>query len=506
MSARRSLIVGLLVGGALLAVGLAVAPQLQRTLGARQFEVPPLDPTPVTGGIDAQTFRRIAEAQTRMVVNIRSESRRQTRDLREYFGGDDPLRRFFGLPEMPPPMRDEVLEGAGSGFVIDKSGLVLTNNHVVAGATLIEVGLFADTAGSESGRGYEAKVIGRDPLTDSALIRLVEKPPGDLPVATFGDSTKMAPGDLVVAIGNPFNLAHTVTVGVISAKGRSFHPLEGRTQEMLQTDTAINPGNSGGPLLNLRGEVIGINTAILSTGPGGGNVGIGFAVPINVVRDLLPQLRGGKVTRGRIGAQITPVPTEALPALGLDAPRGALVASVEQGGPAARAGIEPGDVIVEFQGNPVRNSDELVQKVINTKPGSTVTVNVLRDKRPQSIKVTVEPLDLLEDTAAAGGSRDDASVGFGLVLGPLTLEMARRLNLPDAMGGAVVVSVDPRGAAARSNIQPGDVILEVNRKRVTSVNDVVAELKRVPAGGVAFLLVARDGQRVFLTMTRRAPR
>jgi serine protease Do len=502
MSGRRILLVGLLVGATLVAVGLAVSPQLQRTLGPREFTVPPLQSAPVIGGIDAQTFRRIAEAQTPMVVNIRSESRRQTRDLREFFGGDDPFRRFFGLPEMGPSPREEYLEGAGSGFLIDKSGLVLTNNHVVAGASRIEVGLFAGTAGTEKGQTYEAKVVGRDPLTDSALIRLIEKPSGDLPVAAFGDSNRMAPGDLVVAIGNPFNLGHTVTVGVVSAKGRPFHPLEGRVQEMLQTDTAINPGNSGGPLLNLRGEVIGINTAILSTGPGAGNVGIGFAVPINVVRDLLPQLHEGKVTRGRIGVQITTVPKEALGALGLDTQRGALVSSVERDGPAARAGIEPGDVILEYEGKPVHTSDDLVQMVINTKPGSTITMNVLRDKRPRTIKVTVESLDLVDDSATAGPSSDSGLKGFGLALGPLTAEMARRLDLPDAAGGAVVIGVDPRGAAARSNIRPGDVILEVDRKRVTSINDVVAELRRVPPGGVAFLLVARDGERVFLTITR----
>ena len=302
----------------------------------------------------------------------------------------------------------------------------------------------------------------------------------------------MAPGDLVVAIGNPFNFAHTVTVGVISAKGRPFQAMEGRVQQMLQTDTAINPGNSGGPLLNLRGEVIGINTAILSPGPSAGNVGIGFAVPINVVRDLLPQLHAGKVTRGRLGVQITPVPKEAVSALGLETQRGALVSSVEPDGPAARVGIEPGDVIVEYQGKPIQTSDELVQMVINTKPGSTIAMNVLRDQRPRTIKVTVGSLDLLDDAPAARPSSEDAA-GLGLALGPLTPEIARRLDLPDPTGGAVVVAVDPRGAAAKSNIQPGDVILEVNRKRVTSVNDVAAELRRVPPGGVAFLLVARHG-------------
>jgi serine protease Do len=510
MTLRRLLIAFLLIGLAGVALVLAAQPFARRqaegpvtlrtvATSALQSVVPVGRSDPVSGALDAQTFRRIAEAQTPMVVNIRSEARRQTEALGDFFGGDDPFRRFFGRPETEPP-RDEVLEGAGSGFIIDKSGLIVTNNHVVAGATRIEVGLFA-RPGENDRQTYQAKVIGRDPLTDSALIRIVEKLPFDLPTATLGDSAQVAPGDWVVAIGNPYNLTHTVTAGVISAKGRPF-PVEGRIQEMLQTDAAINPGNSGGPLLNLRGEVIGINTAILSTGPNGGNVGIGFAVPMNVVSDLLPQLQQGNVTRGRIGVQVTNVPPEAIDELGLTEQRGALVQSVEPNGPAARSGLRPGDVIVEYDGKPVRSSDELVRMVVNSRPGSQASVQVIRDRQPMTFDIRIEPLEFA-DTRADAGAPQDAGEGFGLGLGPLTPETARQLQLP-AGGGVLVMTVAPRSAAARAGLAPGDVILEVNRRRVKNVDEAIAELRRVPAGGTAFVLVVRDGQQQFLTLTKPA--
>lgn len=455
--------------------------------------------SPIDGAIDARTFRRIAEAQTPTVVNIRSEARRQTRTLHDFFGGDDPFRRFFGTPEMSPGPREEVLEGAGSGFIVDKGGLILTNNHVVAGASRIEVAFFR-TAENQSGKTYPAKLIGRDPLTDSALIQIVERPSFDLPVATFGDSRQVAAGDWVVAIGNPFNLSHTVTAGVISANGRLF-PVAGRVQEMLQTDTAINPGNSGGPLLNLRGEVIGINTAILSTGPMAGNVGIGFAVPINVVNELLPRLRQGDVARGQIGAQVVSVLQEAVDELGLSDRRGALIVALEPGGPAARAGLEPGDVIIEYAGRSVAASDELVQMVVNTPPGSTVPVTVVRRKGPMTVQVRVEQLELPEEDAGHTAMQD-ATGWFGTALGAVPPGIAGELQLPTE-AGALVTAVAPRTAAARAGLSTGDVILEVNRQRVRSLDEAVAELRRIPPGSTVFVLVARDGRRTFLMPTRQ---
>ena len=243
--------------------------------------------------------------------------------------------------------------------------------------------------GEDDGVEFNAKVVGRDPLTDSALIELTEKPSRALPEARFGDSEQMQPGDWVMAIGNPFGLDHTVTVGVISALGRQFNVAPQRSVYMLQTDAAINPGNSGGPLLNLRGEVVGINTAILSDRAS--NLGIGFAVPINIVRELLPQLRTGKITRGMIGVSIqgAPISPAQAEAMGLKERKGAVVSTVAPNGPAAKAGLEPGDVVTEFNGRPVNNDRALVEMVVATKPGTTVPVKVIRDGAAKSLNVTV---------------------------------------------------------------------------------------------------------------------
>ena len=259
-------------------------------------------------------------------------------------------------------------------------------------------------------------MIGRDQLTDSALIQLIDKPNHPLPEAKFGDSSQVAAGDWVMAIGNPFGYAHTVTVGVISATERSFPVTNGRNNDMLQTDAAINPGNSGGPLLNLRGEVIGINTAIITNARSEGNIGIGFAVPSNTVRDLLPQLNTGKVIRGRIGVSVLAVPREGFEDFGLKTRMGAVVAQVSPGGAAAKAGMEPGDVIIQFNGRPIKNNDELVRMVVATKPGTSVPVKVLRNKQEKTLNVIVDELDLdaeqntarrvaAERPAAARGTR-----------------------------------------------------------------------------------------------------
>ena len=446
------------------------------------------------------SFREIAKAEMPAVVNIRTESRRQTKDLFDSFG-NDLLERFFGVPQVPRGPSEQILESAGTGFIIDKSGLILTNNHVVAGASKIAVALYAQ----EDGEEYDARIVGRDPLTDSALIELTEKPSQELPVATLGQSRDMQPGDWVMAIGNPFNLAHTVTVGVISAVGRPFPIAEGRWQDVLQTDAAINPGNSGGPLLNIRGEVIGINSAILAGGPGAGNVGVGFAVPIDPVRELLPQLRQGTITRGRLGVQITPVTADMAKPLGLQAPRGALVRVVERGGPAASAGIEPGDVIVQYNGNDVAKSNELVDMVSRTKPGTSVPVEVIRDGQRQTLRVTVGTLAL--DEAGQGQGRQGGSAssetGFGMSIQALNPQLRDRLGVPSDRGGAVVTTVDPTGAAGRGGLRPGDVILEVNRSPVSNAAETAAALRRVPEHGTAFVLVWRAGQEVFLTITRQ---
>ena len=307
MSTRRStLFYGLLLVLASIMVGMVLASRLDLTprSAAQTLSPPVANSAPLSGPVDATTFRNIAKAVTPSVVNVRTESRQRAEDLSEFFGGDlDDLlpfvqpRRRGGGQAPPQQPREQKVRAAGTGFIIDKSGLILTNNHVVDGANKIMVSLY----GEDDDQEYPARIVGQDPLTDSALIELTQKADHPLPEIRFGDSSQMQPGDWVMAIGNPFGFSHTVSVGVVSGIGREFAIGEHRNQRVIQTDAAINPGNSGGPLLNVRGEVIGINTAIYADQARQGNIGIGFAMPINLVRDILPQLRTGKITRGRIG-------------------------------------------------------------------------------------------------------------------------------------------------------------------------------------------------------------
>jgi serine protease Do len=356
-------------------------------------------------------------------------------------------------------------------------------------------------------------VIGRDQLTDSALIQLVEKPNHALPEAKFGDSSQMAAGDWVIAIGNPFGYRHTVTVGVISATERPFPVSDLRFSDMLQTDAAINPGNSGGPLLNIRGEVIGMNTAILGNGRQEGNIGIGFAVPINAVRDLLPQLHTGKVIRGRIGVQIGAIQPGAEQEFGLKSRAGAVVGSVEPGGAADKGGVRPGDVIIEYNGRPVTTTNELVKMVTATKPGTTVPLKVMRSERgaayrERTVNVTVEELDLeaeqgrqARNTPRGGQPQDTGSESFGLSLQNLTAARARQLQLPTGTSGAVVTDVDPGGPSA-GVLRQGDVILSVNGQTVTNAEEAARELQQVPAGRYARILLWRGDGEVFVTVRK----
>ncbi len=521
MSNRKTtLFYALLIAIASLAVGMVIASRLDLSpeSSAQTIAAPPYNNAPITGGITATTFRDVAKAVTPAVVNIRTESRQRTQDLSEFFGGggggqgDDLFQRFFGQGgqggnQAPPRQRprDQVVQAAGTGFIIDKAGFILTNNHVVEGATKIEVSLYGEDADQE----YAARVVGRDPLSDSALIELTEKPNHPLPEVKFGDSSQMQPGDWVMAIGNPFGLAHTVSVGVISALERPFPTTEGRSTQVLQTDAAINPGNSGGPLLNIRGEVIGINSAIYTDAAQSGNIGIGFAIPINTVRELLPQLRGGKITRGMIGVSIGVIPQNALETLGMKNRQGALVASVAPGGPASKAGLEPGDVIVQFNGKPVKDRDALVAMVVSTTPNTVVPVKVLRDKEEKTISVRVGELDLTAEQAARanggpnnGAPQQETSSGFGMSLSNITPDVQRRLRLDDSAKGAVVIEVEPASPAARAGIMTGDVIPRVGRAPIGNVTDASRELGRIPAGGTAVLRVLRNGQDTAVVVTK----
>jgi serine protease Do len=488
---------------------------------AQSIALPPMNSAPLTGAIDAATFRNIAKANTPMVVNIRTEMKAKNQNLTDFFGGggnpDDFLNRFFGGPGEQDGgggsgggrgggqgRRPQTARASGTGFIISKDGYILTNNHVVENATKIQVSLFGDDE-----QQYAAKLIGRDQLTDSALIQLVDKPDHPLPEAKFGDSSQMAPGDWVMAIGNPFGFTYTITVGVISATQRAFRVTDGRTNDMLQTDAAINPGNSGGPLLNVRGEVIGINSAIITNSQSEGNIGIGFAVPINTVRDLLQGLRQGKVVRGRIGVQVQAVPRQAFEDLGLKSRAGAIVAQVMPNSAASKAGIEPGDVIIEFKGKAITDQNELVRMVVATPPGTTVPVKVVRNGQQKSLNVTIEELDLDAEQGQRQGRQnnqqppqEEEGAGFGLTLQNLTPQLARRLQVPSGQGGAVITEVDPDSNAAQAGVRPGDVLISVNRKPISTAAEAGRELQKIQSGRLAQILLWRAGTEVFVTIKK----
>ena len=502
MIALSSLVVGMVIASRLGLAPLSMAGSL---------DIPKTNSAPLVGPIDAGTFRTIAQEASPTVVSIRTKAQRQGGGgIEELFGFQNPFqgqgqgRQGQGQPRRP--QAPQIVQGAGSGFIIDKAGYILTNNHVVEGAMEIEVWL----AGmNELERGFSAKVVGTDILTDSALLQMTELPDHPLAASKFGDSATIAPGDWVMAIGNPFQLSNTVTVGVVSAVGRQQQTaVANRSEEMIQTDAAINRGNSGGPLLNIRGEVVGMNTQIVSDG--GGNLGIGFAVPINTIRNVLPQLMKGKVTRGRIGVFVdrTPMTKADAEDLGLSSATGALVTKLEDG-PAQKAGMRIGDVILDFNGKPVKDSGELVAMVSATAPGTTVPVKVMRAKKALTLNVTIEELNLdtERDSPApemAPGLKPDepTETQFGFSVEALTANRARRLNLPSGTGGAIVSDVDPAGAAARGGIAPGDVITEINGQKVTSLDQVTKALSAL-GDRTARIVVFRDGKEALALVRKR---
>src|SRR6266576_346555 len=433
-------------------------------------------------------FVNLAKKMKPLVVNISTtqvgEGRGSPQEFGSPFGGDeDPFndfwRRFFGGPVPRGPQRQRSL---GSGFIIDGDGSILTNNHVVENALPIFVKLSND-------QEYEAKVIGRDQKTDIAIIKI--NATTSLPVAGLGDSDTLEVGEWVVAIGNPFGLDSTVTSGIVSAKGR--HIGRGPYDNFIQTDASINPGNSGGPLINLRGEVIGINTAIFSRT--GGNIGIGFAIRINLVKELLPQLRGkGKVTRGYLGVLIQKVTPDIADSLGMDKGYGALVANVSKDGPADKAGVKVGDVIVEFDGKEVKDSGDLPIIVARTTVDKKVRMKVLRDKKEIVLSVAVGELKDEEVVAAVPEKGE-----LGLTVQRLTPQIAESLGLEKAEG-VVVTAVEPSSAADEAGIRRADIILEVDRKAVRNVDEYKKAVAGVRKGRGVLFLVRRGDSTLFLAL------
>jgi serine protease Do len=428
-------------------------------------------------------FAALAKKVGPSVVNVSTTQVRRTAQGPSSFGPGDPrndlLERFFGgrLPT-PQPRR-----GVGSGFIIDRDGTILTNYHVVGEAEKIEVTL-------SDGTSYDAKVIGKDPKTDIAVIKI--DPGRDLPAVTLGDSDQLQVGEWVIAIGNPFGLDHTVTSGIVSAKGRQIGA--GPYDDFIQTDASINPGNSGGPLLNLRGEVVAINTAIFSQS--GGNIGIGFAIPTNSVRDLLPQLKAkGRVVRGYLGATIQKMSPEIASSLGVKGSGGALVADIVKGGPAENAGLKTGDVVVEFNGSAIKDSSDLPPAVARVTPGTTVQLKILRDGK--QITLPIEMGELKEQELVASGDRNE----LGLTVQPLTPEVARGLGLERA-GGVLVSSVEPGSQGEEAGLRSGDVITEIDRRPIKSVADYHREIGGKEKDKPLLLLVRRGESSLFLALKR----
>lgn len=407
-----------------------------------------------------------------------------------------------GFPGLPfgfggPQQQQQAVEAKGSGFIIDSTGIVITNNHVVKDARTVTVTL-------SNGNSYPAKILGTDAKTDLAVLKISVGHP--LPFVELGSSASVTPGEWVVAMGNPFGLDGTVTAGIVSALGRDIG--DGPYDKFIQIDAPINEGNSGGPLFDQRGEVIGINTAILS--PSGGSVGIGFAIPADIIKRVTAQLiSGGKVVRGYLGVAAQEISPQMAQAMGLPtddpAKDGALVAAVSPGSPADHAGLKPGDVITSVNGATVTNPGDLASDIANVDPNHDASINYLRNGKPQSLSVAVTTMPANPDAAfqqnGSSGQAAPASQGaLGLTLAPLTPGARSQLNLPDGATGAVITAVKPNSAADLAGLQPGDLLVGVGATDVASPDDAVKAITaaRGTGSGAVALRIIRQGQALFV--------
>ena len=400
---------------------------------------------PVT--VNISSSRTVPAAMGQFGQNPFGEPGDPSRD----FFGDDFFRHFFG----GDPNREYKQQGLGSGFIIDPEGYILTNNHVIDGADEIKVKTYSDTE-------YDAEVVGTDPKTDLALLKIKPQNGDSLHAARLGDSDELNVGEWVIAIGNPFGLQATVTAGIVSAKWRKIgaSPYE----DFIQTDASINPGNSGGPLFNLRGQVVGVNSMIYS--PSGGNVGIGFAIPINLAENIVSQLRDtGRVVRGWLGVVVQTVTPELAQSFGLEDGRGALIADVAPDGPADKAGLKSGDIIVRFNGKPISEMSDLPMLVAQTPVGKKSNIVVLRDGKKRTIKVRIGEL---EENLARDSDTQQGTQQLDMNVREITPELVKSFGLSED-SGILIVSVQPGGIADRNGLLKGDVIKEVNRTPVTKL-------------------------------------
>jgi serine protease Do len=438
------------------------------------------------------SFAPVVKKVMPSIVNVFSSKKVKTdpNNLEPFF--NDPFfRRFFddqsGRPSIPRERKEQSL---GSGVVVSPDGYILTNNHVVDDATEVKVSL-----GDK--REFTARVVGKDSKTDLAVLKIDQT---GLPAVTFADSKKVEVGDIVLALGNPFGVGQTVTMGIVSATGRGGLGIE-EYEDFIQTDAAINPGNSGGALINTEGELIGINTAILSRS--GGNQGIGFAIPANLAHNVMDQIvHGGKVTRAFLGVMIQPVTPSIAKAFNLKQNEGALISDVSANSPADRAGLKPGDVVTKLDGQTVADSRALQLTISQMKPGQTVHMSVVRDgaERDYSVMLGEQPGDKSASTLERGGNSADQSLD-GVSLETLTPELAREYGIQGNTHGVVVRGVDSDSAAAQAGLQTGDVILEVNRHPVTTIEQMNRYLKDSNSD-TTLLFVSREGRTRYVIISK----
>lgn len=441
----------------------------------------------------ANGFAPVARRVLPAVVNISSSKTVHLSDQADSpFLSDPFFRQFFGdeFSQQFRAPRDQREHSLGSGVIVSPAGYILTNNHVVNGASEIKVTL-------SDNREFTAKLVGTDPRADVAVVKIDAS---NLPVLTLGDSSKLEVGNFVLAAGNPFGVGRTVTMGIISATGRGGLGIEDY-EDFIQTDAAINPGNSGGALVNVQGDLIGINTAIVTGGGGGGSQGVGFAVPINMARAEMEQIiKTGKVVRGFLGVQAQSISTEMARAFGINNNAGALVADVTANSPASRSGIKPGDIIVDLNGTPVEDSRQLGLRVSQMAPGANVKLRVLRDGKPQEIAVTLGELPSKDEAVASAGAAPAPRLGISVE--SLTPQTARQLNLPGGTSGVVISEVESGSAAEEAGLRPGDVVQEVNRKPVTTPDGFAAAV-RTGGSQPVLLLIDRGGEHRYLVVTPR---
>lgn len=456
---------------------------------------PAAPPAPVVVDGVRTSYADVVERTSSAVVRIEAEQR--GRSAQQFPFGEDDFFRQFPMPRQQNP-RSPIERGLGSGVIVSADGAILTNFHVVDGAERITVLMNDNTS-------FDAKIVGSDQPSDLAVLKIEGQ---NLPFLTLGNSDNVRVGDIVLAIGNPLGIGQTVTAGIISAKGRRTGLSDGSFEDFLQTDAPINRGNSGGALVNLNSELIGINSQILSSpGSSGGNIGIGFAIPSNMAKSVMDQLlANGKVRRGMLGVNIQNITDDTAKALELSDTSGVIVSNVRSGSAADKAGIKRGDIVVAINGEKIEDSNVLRNKVAGTLPGNEIKLTILRDGQQQEVTATLDEFnvdDARREAAEpqASPQRESSSPNgkLGLTLQPLSPEMARQLTLPEGTEGLVVTELDPSGAAAAEGIARGDVILEINRQPVRSLDEVQAAIDRSGSRPI-LLLISRRGQTIYLTI------